>query len=328
MIYSLRLVDPDNYQENHYDPWGQNLVGIETQAVDRSERKQYNGKEKTEEFGLFWNFHDARTYDLQIPRWHQIDSLADVEGQESFLSYHFSYDNPVRFSDPDGRSPLIAVGALAGFAWGAWKYGFSNGGWKKTLAATAAGAIMGATAGLGAGALTALGGVEAIGATNAAYIRLGASIGGTVASNLAEQGINNMLGSQSGFNKDDFMVSLVLSIPGGLTGISGTKYDGIKEGLGQSLQSAVSQSIERPMHTHAMRAFVKQEAAHIKKIFAANGRNISSKQAKELAQRIVQQAHQTNVTATIIAVDGGYKLGVTTIENVTQDIVKDKVATP
>ena len=32
---SLRLVADRGVQENHYDPWGLNLVGIETEPVDR-----------------------------------------------------------------------------------------------------------------------------------------------------------------------------------------------------------------------------------------------------------------------------------------------------
>ena len=32
---ALRLVKERGIQENHYDPWGLNLVGIETEPVDR-----------------------------------------------------------------------------------------------------------------------------------------------------------------------------------------------------------------------------------------------------------------------------------------------------
>ncbi|MDJ1482705.1 hypothetical protein QNI16_19550 [Cytophagaceae bacterium YF14B1] len=38
-------------QENHYDPWGLNLTGIETQG-NPNHKFQYNGKEKQEEFGF------------------------------------------------------------------------------------------------------------------------------------------------------------------------------------------------------------------------------------------------------------------------------------
>jgi hypothetical protein len=47
---------------------------------------------------------NARTYDEQIGRFIEIDPLFE-DGQESINPYHFSYNNPIRFNDPDGRSP-------------------------------------------------------------------------------------------------------------------------------------------------------------------------------------------------------------------------------
>jgi RHS repeat-associated protein len=101
----LKIIKARGMQENHYDPWGLNLVGIESLPVDRLERKQYNGKEKVSDYGLEWNFHDARTLDKQTGRWCQVDPLAEEEGQDAYSPYHFSYDNPVRYSDPDGNTP-------------------------------------------------------------------------------------------------------------------------------------------------------------------------------------------------------------------------------
>jgi RHS repeat-associated protein len=112
----LKISKERGMQENHYDPWGLNLVGIESQPVDRLERKQYNGKERVSEFGLEWNFHDARTLDKQTGRWCQVDPLAEEEGQDAYSSYHFSYDNPVRYSDPNGRNPVILLPYLLAFA--------------------------------------------------------------------------------------------------------------------------------------------------------------------------------------------------------------------
>jgi hypothetical protein len=34
-----------------------------------------------------------------------VDPLADREGQESWTPYHYGFDNPARYNDPDGRCP-------------------------------------------------------------------------------------------------------------------------------------------------------------------------------------------------------------------------------
>jgi RHS repeat-associated protein len=89
-------------QENHYDPWGLNLAGIERQGQPDN-KYQYNGKEKQEEFGLGWNDYGWRNYDSQLGRWHSVDPM--TESQEFWTPYHYVYDNPIRHTDPDGRYP-------------------------------------------------------------------------------------------------------------------------------------------------------------------------------------------------------------------------------
>lgn len=92
---------PAIVQENHYDPWGWNLVGIETEG-DPEHQWQYNGKEKIEDLGLYQSDYGARMYDGVLGRWYVIDPLA--EQYSAWSPYHYAYNNPVNNIDPDGRS--------------------------------------------------------------------------------------------------------------------------------------------------------------------------------------------------------------------------------
>ena len=96
-------------QENHPDPWGLSLpldvppVGT---GSSPSERYKFTGKEELAETGYI-DF-GARQYDPQAPRFTTIDPLAELSRRHSPFVY--AYNNPLRFIDPDGMSPVGADG--------------------------------------------------------------------------------------------------------------------------------------------------------------------------------------------------------------------------
>lgn len=113
---ALRVVAPNPIQENHYDPFGLNLVGIEETGMPNS-NFQYNGKEKQNDFGLNWTNYGARMYDMQLGRWHTVDPLADSYIDNS--PYNYVLNNPLKFIDPDGKKILFINGHWQPFIIGA-----------------------------------------------------------------------------------------------------------------------------------------------------------------------------------------------------------------
>jgi RHS repeat-associated protein len=76
-------------------------------------RKKYNGnelqaREFSDESGLELYDFNARTYDAQIGRFLQIDPLAE-DNQRDFTPYHFAFNNPVKYGDPDGKFPIFLI---------------------------------------------------------------------------------------------------------------------------------------------------------------------------------------------------------------------------
>ncbi|NME72564.1 RHS repeat domain-containing protein [Flammeovirga aprica] len=86
-------------QENHYYPFGMNMVGIEKEGTP-DHKFQYNGKEKQEEIGFY--DYGARHYDASLGRWFVVDPLADVQKQIHLSPYAYSNNNPIRYNDPTG----------------------------------------------------------------------------------------------------------------------------------------------------------------------------------------------------------------------------------
>ena len=124
------------YERIEYTPYGE--YWIEKRAPENKTLPfKFTGKERDEETGLY--YYGARYLDPRTSRWLSADpalgeymagSKAGVGGiynQVNFNLYHYGNNNPVKYSDPDGKSVLgkvlgygcyIAAGAvlLAGTA--------------------------------------------------------------------------------------------------------------------------------------------------------------------------------------------------------------------
>ena len=92
-------------QENSYDPYGLSLAGLDyaSPGIKGLNQYQFNGKERQLDLGLGWSDYGARMYDAQVPHWLTVDPLAD--NMRRWSPYSFSFDNPIRFQDPDGMAP-------------------------------------------------------------------------------------------------------------------------------------------------------------------------------------------------------------------------------
>jgi RHS repeat-associated protein len=77
--------------------------GVFGAMVGSSNRYRYNGKEFSEELGLY--DYGARWYDPSIARWGQVDPHAD--SYPSLSPYNYVANNPINGIDPDGRDYIL-----------------------------------------------------------------------------------------------------------------------------------------------------------------------------------------------------------------------------
>jgi RHS repeat-associated protein len=89
-------------EENNFYPFGLKHEGYNTQIGNPAYNYQYNGKELQRETG--WSDYGARMYMSDIGRWGVIDPLAETSRR--FTPYNYAYNNPISFTDPDGRKPM------------------------------------------------------------------------------------------------------------------------------------------------------------------------------------------------------------------------------
>lgn len=83
-----------------YYPYGMIMAGRSGNSGQADTKYRFISKERDAETGYDWL--DARGYDARIGRFLAVDPLADKVSLVSWSTYHYSFNNPIRFIDPSG----------------------------------------------------------------------------------------------------------------------------------------------------------------------------------------------------------------------------------
>jgi RHS repeat-associated protein len=96
-------------EENNYYPFGLKHKGYNDYVATNNSYK-YNGKELQDELGLGVYDYGGRNYDPALGRWMNIDPMAEMSRRWS--PYNYAYNNPTRFTDPDGMLSQDAINEM------------------------------------------------------------------------------------------------------------------------------------------------------------------------------------------------------------------------
>ena len=283
---------------------------------------QYNGKELDEDFGLNVYHYGARIYDPAMGRFTGVDPLADHPNLVSWSTYHYTYDNPILFTDPDGRLPIPLITGLIGAA-GGLIYGLASGkNWKQTAALTAGGFVTGATLGFGGAGVAALGGIETLGGAGASYIMIGSGVAGGLAGNAVEQGVRIALGESPSFNGEEFAIS-------GAFGMSEVVLGPVGDAAGSAAKNSIKEGLKDAIvqpNRSQLRRTQKEIARQIRE--QAGPGTITKQQSRQAAKGLVQAAQEqrsATLQGTIRFSENGVDVSVSAMQTTAIEETKSKV---
>lgn len=120
-IGSVRMVTDAVGQVVRYDylPFGELWGNPPTPADPR----EFAGKERDGETGF--DYFGARYYASQTGRFTSVDPVLNMEAAltdpQRWNRYTYTLNNSLKFTDPDGRNPLLVSGGIGAAVYGAWK---------------------------------------------------------------------------------------------------------------------------------------------------------------------------------------------------------------
>lgn len=149
---SVRLLtDAQGTQLNRFDylPFG-----TESTAPAQGDRRSFAGKQRDRESGF--DYFGARYYSNQTGRFTTVDPIIDTSNvladPQRWNRYGYALNNPLKFTDPDGRNPLLIMGGAGATVFGGWQI-YQN--WRRDRpwyedvgTEAAKGLLLGATLGL------------------------------------------------------------------------------------------------------------------------------------------------------------------------------------
>ncbi|MEM9859238.1 MAG: DUF6443 domain-containing protein [Bacteroidota bacterium] len=97
----VTLTEHPVIQTDDYYPFGLLMAGGYQRITAKENRFLLTGNEKLPEWGVGMYDFNARMYDAGIGRFMAVDPKADDE-QKSWNPYHYTYNNPTRYTDPTG----------------------------------------------------------------------------------------------------------------------------------------------------------------------------------------------------------------------------------
>ena len=102
IIHSKKRASEEKKCVNYY-PFGLEHKGYNNVVNGTEHPYKFGGKEHNEELGLDWYDFGARNYDPALGRWMNLDPLSEKMRRHS--PYNYAFNNPMRFTDPDGMAP-------------------------------------------------------------------------------------------------------------------------------------------------------------------------------------------------------------------------------